>query len=93
MNESADGVDRYLARLDGADEPPQIILVHGDLVLAESAGRRIAERLAQRAGLAASEVSHLMRNGSFRSCTPATVGNFCDGRKTLQGSPPVCICQ
>jgi hypothetical protein len=31
-------------------------LVHGDLVLAEPAARRIAERLAERAGVAASEV-------------------------------------
>ena len=48
----ADPVDTFLARLTRAGQPPQVCLIHGDLVLAEPAARRVVEALAQAAGLA-----------------------------------------
>jgi hypothetical protein len=45
----ADSVQRILSAL-GQGEPPQVFLVHGDLVLAEPAALQIAEALAARHG-------------------------------------------
>ena len=47
----ADPVETFLARLAKGGQPPQVCLVHGDLVLAEPAARRIGEALARAAGL------------------------------------------
>jgi hypothetical protein len=47
----ADPVETFLSRLTGSGPAPQICLVHGDLVLAEPAARRVAEALARAAGL------------------------------------------
>ncbi len=47
----ADPVESFISRLSGGG-PPQVCLVHGDLVMAEPAARRVAEALAQAAGLA-----------------------------------------
>jgi len=52
----ADSVETYLSRLTGGGQPPQVCLVHGDLVLAEPAARRAAEAVAGKAGLAAEAV-------------------------------------
>ena len=48
----ADSIDTFLARLSKSGQPPQVCLVHGDLVLAEPAAQRIAETLARASGVA-----------------------------------------
>lgn len=48
----ADSVDTFLSRLSKSGQPPQVCLVHGDLVLAEPAAQRIAETLAKASGVA-----------------------------------------
>ena len=52
----ADPVETYLSRLRGSGQPSQVCLVRGDLVLAEPAAQRVAEALAQAAGLAPAAV-------------------------------------
>ncbi len=48
----ADSVETFISRLTGSGPPPQVCLIHGDLVLAEPAAQRAAEIQAQAAGLA-----------------------------------------
>src|SRR3954447_691641 len=52
----ADPVESFLNRLAQGGQSPQVCLVHGDLVLAEPAARRVAEALARAAGLDAAAV-------------------------------------
>ena len=52
----ADSVETFLARLTRDGQPPQVCLVHGDLVLAEPAARRIAEAIARAAGVDAAAI-------------------------------------
>jgi hypothetical protein len=47
----SDSVAAFLSSLAASRQPPQVCLVHGDLVLAEPAAQRAAEALARRAGL------------------------------------------
>ncbi|HEY4575034.1 MAG TPA: hypothetical protein VIJ26_13745, partial [Thermoanaerobaculia bacterium] len=47
----ADPVETFLSRLTRGGQTPQVCLVHGDLVMAEPAARRVAEALAHAAGL------------------------------------------
>ena len=47
----ADPVETFLSRLTRGGQTPQVCLVHGDLVMAEPAARRVAEALARAAGL------------------------------------------
>jgi DNA polymerase III delta subunit len=47
----AGSVETFLTRLTQGGQPPQVCLVHGDLVMAEPAARRVAEVLARAAGL------------------------------------------
>ena len=49
----AESIETFLTRLTRGGQPPQVCLVHGDLVMAEPAARRVAEALA---GAAAVEV-------------------------------------
>jgi hypothetical protein len=53
-----DAVDTFLAKLSKSGQPPQVCLVHGDLVLAEPAAQRIAETLARAAGVAPETYRH-----------------------------------
>ncbi|HEY2295282.1 MAG TPA: hypothetical protein VGM86_31655 [Thermoanaerobaculia bacterium] len=46
-----DPVETFLSRLTRGGQTPQVCLVHGDLVMAEPAARRVAEALARAAGL------------------------------------------
>jgi hypothetical protein len=59
----ASSVETFLSRLTG--NPPQVCLVHGDLVLAEPAAQRAAEALAASAGLAAAAVEVHRRPASL----------------------------
>jgi hypothetical protein len=52
----AAAVESFLASLTRKGPPPQVCLVHGDLVLAEPAARRVAEALTQAAGAPAEAV-------------------------------------
>ena len=52
----ADPVESFVSRLSGSGPAPQVCLVHGDLVMAEPAARRVAEALAQAVGLAPAAV-------------------------------------
>jgi len=52
----ADPVETFLSRLTRGGQTPQVCLVHGDLVMAEPAARRVAEALAREAGLAPAAV-------------------------------------
>ena len=52
----ADPVETFLSRLTRGGQAPQVCLVHGDLVMAEPAARRVAEALARGAGLDAAAV-------------------------------------
>src|SRR3954452_13344278 len=61
----ADSVDTFLARLTQGGQPAQVCLVHGDLVLAEPAARRVAESLARAAGLDAAAVEVHRRPASL----------------------------
>lgn len=61
----ADSVDTFLTRLTQSGQPVQVCLVHGDLVLAEPAARRVAEALAQATGLAAGAVEVHRRPASL----------------------------
>ena len=47
----ADPVETFLSRLTRGGQTSQVCLVHGDLVMAEPAARRVAEALARAAGL------------------------------------------
>src|SRR5689334_15624658 len=49
-------VETFLANLTRQGTPPQVCLVHGDLVLAEPAARRAAEALAKASGLPADAI-------------------------------------
>ncbi len=64
-------IDRLLAAVEGGDHSP-VFLVHGDLVLAEPAARRLAEALATKAGC---EVEVRRR--------PARFGEVLDDLRTL----------
>lgn len=44
-------VEKFLANLSRSSPPPQVCLIHGDLVLAAPAAERVAEALAQAMGL------------------------------------------
>jgi DNA polymerase III delta subunit len=61
----ADPVETFLKRLAAAGQPPQVCLVHGDLVMAEPAARRVAEALARAAGLDAAAVEVHRRPASL----------------------------
>ena len=61
----ADSVDTFLARLSKSEPPPQVCLVHGDLVLAEPAAQRIAETLARAVGRRSSTVETHRRPASL----------------------------
>jgi DNA polymerase III delta subunit len=64
----ADPIERFLAGLAapaGGGRLPQVCLVHGDLVLAEPAARRIAEAVAGAAGVAAAAVEVHRRPASL----------------------------
>src|SRR4051794_19352575 len=61
----ADSVETFITRLTRSGQPVQVCLVHGDLVLAEPAARRVAEALAQAAGLAAGAVEVHRRPASL----------------------------
>jgi hypothetical protein len=52
----ADPVETFLTKLTRGGQTSQVCLVHGDLVMAEPAARRVAEALARAAGLAAAAV-------------------------------------
>src|SRR4029077_3387596 len=49
-------IETFVTRLTRSGQPPQVCLVHGDLVMAEPAARRVAEALASAAGLGAAAV-------------------------------------
>ncbi|HEY0513952.1 MAG TPA: hypothetical protein VGH73_18730 [Thermoanaerobaculia bacterium] len=61
----ADPVETFLARLTRGGPPPQVCLVHGDLVLAEPAARRIAEAVAGASALDAAAVEVHRRPASL----------------------------
>ncbi len=61
----ADPVETFLTRLTRGGQTPQVCLVHGDLVMAEPAARRVAEALARAAGLAATAVEVHRRPSSL----------------------------
>ncbi|HEY7214936.1 MAG TPA: hypothetical protein VIC28_09920 [Thermoanaerobaculia bacterium] len=61
----ADPVESFVSRLSGSSQPPQVCLVHGDLVMAEPAARRVAEALARAAGLAPAAVEVHRRPASL----------------------------
>lgn len=61
----APNVETFLARLTQGAPPFQVFLVHGDLVLAEPAARRIADALAKAAGLDAAAVEVHRRPASL----------------------------
>jgi hypothetical protein len=61
----ADPVETFLSRLTSRGQPPQVCLVHGDLVMAEPAARRVAKALARSAGLDAAAVEVHRRPASL----------------------------
>lgn len=61
----AESIDTFLTRLTRGGQPPQVCLVHGDLVMAEPAARRVAETLAGAAGLGAAAVEVHRRPASL----------------------------
>ncbi len=60
-------VEAFLTRLSKSGQTLQVCLVHGDLVMAEPAAQRIAEALAQAAGLAPGAVEVHRRPSSMSS--------------------------
>jgi hypothetical protein len=61
----AESIENFLTRLTRGGQPPQVCLVHGDLVMAEPAARRVAEALARAAGLGAAAVEVHRRPASL----------------------------
>jgi hypothetical protein len=61
----AESIETFLTRLTRGGPPPQVCLVHGDLVMAEPAARRVAETLAAAAGLGAAAVEVHRRPASL----------------------------
>jgi len=61
----AESIETFLTRLARSGQPPQVCLVHGDLVMAEPAARRVAEALAGAAGLGAAAVEVHRRPASL----------------------------
>jgi hypothetical protein len=61
----AESIETFLTRLTRGGQPPQVCLVHGDLVMAEPAARRVAEALAITAGLGAAAVEVHRRPASL----------------------------
>jgi DNA polymerase III delta subunit len=61
----ADPVETFLSRLTRDGPLPQVCLVHGDLVLAEPAARRVAEALARAVGVDAAAVEVHRRPASL----------------------------
>jgi len=61
----AESIETFLTRLTRGGQPPQVCLVHGDLVMAEPAARRVAEALAGAAGLGAAAVEVHRRPASL----------------------------
>src|SRR5436305_1007503 len=62
-----DPVETFLSRLTRGGQTPQVCLVHGDLVMAEPAARRVAEALARAAGLPPAAVEIHRRPQSLSS--------------------------
>jgi hypothetical protein len=61
----AESIETFLTRLTRGGQPPQVCLVHGDLVMADPAARRVAEALAAAAGLGAAAVEVHRRPASL----------------------------
>jgi len=62
---AAASIDSFLASLGRQGGPPQVCLVHGDLVLAEPAAQRVAEAVARAVDAAAGSVETHRRPGAL----------------------------
>jgi DNA polymerase III delta subunit len=87
----ADPVETFLSRLTRGGQTSQVCLVHGDLVMAEPAARRIAEALARAAGLvpAAVEVHRRPASLSPRLQDLRTFSLFASGKVLLVSASAV----